>query len=375
MGKIFDVIYKSRMKMKGEFSQPAKRWRQRDYMVKKFCICYASSNEYAQYTGISLLSLLENNTEIIDNIYLLSFGIKEENIQNIQRIVDSYKVRLIVIDAISKMSRVFAELEMLLFEGSYATYARAFIASIIDDYDGKLLYIDSDTVVDGSLLPIKELDLESQGKVYAGVIGMNQYVYPYSEIKLNNGNSRYYACGVLLFDMSMWKKMKCTEKIVDYIKNANDKNFRFADQTVINNCIPESLALPLDIEYNYWGHMFRGKRIQFELTRNGFYTAEQVQHAKEHPVIIHYKGYIVHPWLKGNVSSLSDRYQFYKQKSPWRDEKENTIYFSENDDRETPEQRKKMRKSKLSLRYPVFIERIIENLVEFKHRISGMPEV
>lgn len=338
-------------------------------MEKEFCVCYASSNEYAQYTGISILSLLDNNSEIVDRVYLLSFGIKENNIKLIKSVVDRYHKELIIIDAISKMSGIFKELELLLFEGSYATYARAFIAQIIDDYDGKLLYIDSDTIVDGSILPLKELDLEHLRKVYAGVIGMNQYIFPYTEARLANGNSRYYACGVMLFDLKMWKNSNCTGKIVEYIKNSTDKNFIFADQTVINNSIPDSLAYPLDLEYNYWGHMFRGSRIKFELTRKGFYTSKQVKYAMEHPVIIHYKGYIVHPWLKGNVSSLSERYHYYKTMSPWVNEIENTIYYSEKDGRETPKQINEMNQTMKFLRYSGFTEWIREILIIIKHKV------
>ncbi len=336
-------------------------------MKKEFCVCYASSDEYAHYTGISILSLLENNGNIVDRVYLLSFGIKQDNIFQIKEIVSSYNVDIIVIDAIAKMSSVFSKLDMCLFEGSYATYARAFIAQIIDDYDGKLLYVDSDTIVDGSLLPLKELDLEEKNKVYAGVIGMNQYVFPFTETKMKNGNKIYYACGVLLFDLKMWRKMKCTERVINFIDRAKDKNFLYADQTVINNCIPEELAIPLDLEFNYWGHMFRGRREIFELTRMGFYTKSQVVKASKNPVIIHYKGYVVHPWLKGNVSLLEERFHFYKNISPWSEEEEKTIYYSEKDGMETEQQKRDMLETKKYLGRSYFSEWVYELLIRVKN--------
>lgn len=338
-------------------------------MKKEFCVCYASSNEYSQYTGISLLSLLENNRGLIDRVYILSFGIIEENLSKIRGIAASFCTEIVVIDAISKMGSLFEKLEMQSFEGSFATYARAFIADIIDDYNGKLLYIDSDTIVDGSLYKLIEIDLENLGKAYAGVVGMNQYVYPYTETMLDSGNTKYYACGVILFEMKNWRISNCPEKIVNYVLNAKDKEFRYADQTVINNCIPEQLAYSLDLEYNYWGHIFRGKRLLYELTRKQFYTKEQVLKAKRMPIVIHYKGYIVHPWLRGNVSSLSERYQYYKSKSPWKNEREKSVYYSEKDNKVTLEQINRMIMTRLYLRYPAILERLIEALVEIKHRI------
>ena len=332
-------------------------------------ICYASSNEYAPYTGVSMLSLLQNNASIISKIYILSFGINDENIMKIKQVADLFKCEVQIIDAITEMRATFERLGMRTFEGSYATYARAFISEVIKDYDGKLLYIDSDTVIDGSLGPLLSIDMEKKGYSFGAVLGMNQYRYPYQEQCIYKGKKVYYACGVLLFHLGNWKKNKCNKLIVDYIMNSVDKDFVYADQTVINNALPEQYGVPLDLKFNYWGHMYRGRRIIYELTRKNFYTKTQVKEAMEAPVIIHYKGHVVHPWLKGNASSLAGRYAFYCDMSPWREQDNKSIYYDEVLKKNTEQQKKLMDESKKELMHGPFTTFLIEKKVFVKHLI------
>lgn len=336
---------------------------------KKIATCYASSNEYAIYTGISLLSLLKNNKEIISIVYILSFGIDENNIAKLVKICEIYECPIKIVNAEDRMKDTVKMLNMNTFGGSYATYARAFISEIISDFNDVLLYIDSDTIIDGSIKKLTHIDFED--KVYAAVIGMNQYKYPFDEIKLINGNKTYYACGVLLFNLKNWRIKKCTELIKNFINNSKCKDFRYADQTVINNSIPDSLAIKLPLEFNYWGHIFRGRRLYFELSRNGYYSKKDIDRAKANPIIIHYKGHVVHPWLTGNISSLSDRYQYYKKLSPWKSEPEHSIYYSEEHGKETKAMRKVVNATIRYIRHAPLVVLLIEYIVRIKHKVLG----
>ena len=57
---------------------------------RKLNICYASSNEYAPYTGISLFSCLENNADIVDKVFILSFGIDDDNKEKLRSVVENH---------------------------------------------------------------------------------------------------------------------------------------------------------------------------------------------------------------------------------------------------------------------------------------------
>lgn len=335
-------------------------------MMNKIGICYASSNEYAPYSGISLLSLLKNNSQYVNNVYILSFGIKNENKTRLQSVVEAYKCNFIFIDAISILEPIFTLLNLDSFGGSYATYARAFISDLIPNDNGKILYVDSDTIVDGSIEELVQIDMDNPIKLYGAVIGTNQYTKGNDEINLVNGNSIYYACGVMLFNMKEWRSYNCSNLICDYI-SSHGSTYRYADQTVINNVIQEKYVIALHPKYNYWGHIYRGSRFWYQMTLGDFWHKKIIEEAKISPVIIHYKGYIVHPWRKNNVSSLSNRFQYYKSISPWKNVPEYSIYYDSSQGKITKENKIKYNQQIRSLRYPPYILLLLGTLSKIKH--------
>jgi lipopolysaccharide biosynthesis glycosyltransferase len=284
----------------------------------------------------------------------LSFGINEENKQKMHDIVEEYRCKFVFIDAIPIMKPIFEEINLDAFRGSYATYARAFISYLAPDNIDNLLYIDSDTIVDGSLIDLVQLNLLSNNKIYAAVIGTNQYTKDNPEIILDNGNNIYYQAGVIFFNLTNWRQYNCSERIKSYIKT-HGSTYRNADQTIINNVIEQQYVEALHPKFNYWGHIYKGARFWYQMKLGGFWNKEVILDAKCNPVIIHYKGHIVHPWKKNSISPLAHKYQYYKSLSPWHNEKEYSIYYDFDLKKETPELRKKYDRQILNIRLSPFL--------------------
>ena len=309
-------------------------------MNRKINICYASSNEYAPYTGISLFSCLKNNASLVDKVFILSFGIKDDNKEKIRYVVESHNCVFVIIEATPILKPIFERINLDTFRGSYATFSRAFISYLIPEGIESLLYIDSDTIVDGSIEELCGLKMTNPDKVYAAVIGTNHYTRNNPELILDNGNKTYYQAGVIFFDLTNWRKYHCSEQIEEYVKN-HTSSYRNADQTVINNVIDEKFVKPLHPKYNYWGHIYRGARLWYQMRLGGFWSNKVIKEAIKSPVIIHYKGHVVHPWKKGSISSLYSRYHYYKQETPWKDDIEYSIYYDFEKGCETKELKEK----------------------------------
>lgn len=322
---------------------------------RKLSICYASSNEYAPYTGISLFSCLENNADIIDKVFILSFGIDDDNREKLKCVVEDHNCDFIFIEAVHILKPVFEKIQLDTFRGSYATFSRAFISYLIPEDIEYLLYIDSDTIVDGSIADLCNIDMYAPDKVYAAVIGTNQYTPNNSEVLLDSGNKKYFQAGVIFFNLFNWRKYNCTQQIEEYI-NVHGSVYKNADQTVINNVISEKYVEPLHPKYNYWGHIYRGKRLWYQMRLGGFWSDEVIAEAIDNPVIIHYKGHVVHPWKKNSISSLYSRYHFYKKNTPWKNEVEYSIYYDEKLKKETIERKNELDKQIKALRQnPIII--------------------
>lgn len=288
--------------------------------MKEIYVCYASSDEYAGFTGISLYSLLENNRDFpIKKIFILDYGIKNSNKQKLFSVVNKYDLSVEYIESEKILENFKDDLGIQKFSGSFATYSRAFIDYIMPDYVRYLLYIDSDTVVTGKIDVVSEIDMERS--VMAGVIGVNQYPYknekPNPELNLLSGNKKYIACGIVFYDLKNWRDYNCNEMIIQCCKQ--NIAMPLADQTLINNAIPEKLFKELPPEMNYWGHCYPKKREYHEYKRGGWYSDQVIENMINAPIVIHYKGLFYRPWFDGCHSRKKNEYIKYKAMTPWAD--------------------------------------------------------
>lgn len=288
-------------------------------MPEKINICYATSDEYAEYTGISIYSLLKNTPKrIIGRFFILDYGIKKANRNRFHQLEQMYNIEFEYISAEKILVEIKERLGIASFRSSLATYSRAFIDQIIPDNVCRLLYIDSDTIVNRS---IEELVGFNMGEcAIAGAIALDQFdsCHATSEFPLMTKNKIYIGCGIVLYDLNNWRKLNCTKWVCD-ICNSGIKT-PFADQTLINNAIPEKYIKVLPIKYNYAAHGIPKDMEMKHLQSNNWYTAAECKEAVESPVIIHYKGWaVIRPWYDECVSRRTTDYRKYKAESPWRD--------------------------------------------------------
>lgn len=282
-------------------------------------VCYASSDYYARETGISLIGFLENNPDYKpDMVFILDYGILPPNRKHLDDIASRYGKVIDYIPAKQVLEKIQNSLQIADFRGSLATYSRAFIDMLMPNYVQRLLYIDSDTVVIGSVTKLNTFDMGN-----ACMAGIISEVYSTNikngELALYSGNKAYYGCGIVLFDLLQWRALNCNERI---IKMLNIKHiYPCADQTLINNSLPESCFCKLPRQYNYNTHIYSSKYELYLLKKGNWNTEIEIQETIINPIIVHYPGRPVdRPWYKGCTSRLKDYYFKYKKLSPWKDD-------------------------------------------------------
>lgn len=283
---------------------------------KSLYVCYASSDYYARETGISLLGFLDNNPDYEpEELFILDYGILPHNKEKLNSIVSNYGKRIEYIQAKQILEKIQEDFILDNFRGSLATYSRAFIDKIIPEYVEKLLYIDSDTVVVGSVSDLKNFNMGDA--VMAGCIseGFTNRIRT-GDITLYSGNKIYITCGIVLFNLSNWRKNDCFHMISTVLRKK--KRYPCADQTLINNAIPEDLLKRIPRKYNYIFHIYNQKQEPFWMGISGTNTKEEIKEAIDNPIIIHFLGSPVNrPWYDDCTSRRADDYYKYKQISPW----------------------------------------------------------
>lgn len=170
-------------------------------------ILYQFDERYAPYAGVSITSLYENNKHIDDiNIYILGDGLSDDSIERLSKTADSYGRSITYLDT-NKLIDTMKELGIPTYRGSYTANFKLFVPIVLTENIQKLLYIDSDTVVTGDILPLFEMSmngmpvgmsLDSLGVKHKALIGLSE-------------KEGYYNTGVMLFNLDEWKN-RCAQR-------------------------------------------------------------------------------------------------------------------------------------------------------------------
>lgn len=283
-------------------------------------ICYSINDFFAREAGISLIGFFENNPDYEpEEVFFLDYGIHPINKERLNSIASRYGRSITFLNAKTVTDPVRQEFPNLKgWRGSMAPNAKAFVEQIFPDYVERLLFIDADTVVSASVMELQSLDM---GGATMGAIPLNWLSDSIRKgrVKLYSGNHTYFNSGVLLYDLTAWRRENCHQMIIDTLNLKIE--LKWPDQTLLNNAIPERFIKTLPLKYNYVSHYFHPHQERGWLRIGNFYTDEEIEEAIQHPAIIHYVGGWpnARPWYENSSTHCASDYFRYKALSPWKD--------------------------------------------------------
>ena len=266
------------------------------------------------YTGVSIVSMLEHNSNDTDIEYvLLDDGLDDGNREKLLSIFKSYDVTCEVKNTLSCYQYIVSRInwELKLFNGSKTTWLRMFPDLLFPGYEGVIMYIDSDTIIEGPLKELHHLDWGDKIICASLVLkpDIDRLVRGSAEETriLKEHNGRYFNAGIVLYNMRNFLRRKAPEKISASVSQL--KEYRFSDQTVLNNAFSVEELLPLPTKFNYTFHA----RPKHEIRWPG----DEIREEKD-PVIIHYPGHNCRPWYRESISNLAYKFKAYQELSPWK---------------------------------------------------------
>ena len=239
-------------------------------------IVLVGDQAYQEQVSTAIKSILYYNKNV--KIYVFNQGLSDEWFRDFNDLAEQLDSELVNIS----LEQVTISPEWLTQDHiSSAAYARYFIPQFVAEE--RVLYLDSDLVVNRDLQPLFDIPLE--GKLVAAVGDAGGYGF----------NS-----GVLLIDNRAWKErqlqeifIKETDRIMGLVQSGQMEDFN-GDQTVLNHVLAQDW-LPLDKIYNLQvGHDL----VAFYSGWNGHFELDQ------EPLIIHYTTFRK-PWN----SEVSYRYR------------------------------------------------------------------
>lgn len=285
-------------------------------------ILLVSDENYAMQLTVLMTSILENNSNDFDeiNIYVISNNITENSLQKIKSLETKYeKLKLHILSNFEIEEQLRDIKDKLPDSKSLSYFYRLFIASILPDDIDKILYMDSDIIVDSSLEKIYNENINDF--CCAGVIDINEASF--KELLDMDSEDCYVNSGVLLINFKKWVKDDIQDQIIDFINTATSDELLY-DQHIINHVLKNNIKI-LEPKCNVLTHMLALNYERFmEIFRikNGVFTKEEYLEAQSNPTIIHYIG---SPWRRPwELDCKHPKYNLffkYKDISPYSDYK------------------------------------------------------
>ena len=273
------------------------------------------SDYYAPFCGVALQSLLQNNEEIgYINIYLISDNISKDNLIKFHDMIHKFKRNLSVIDG-SIIEKILVSAKVPKYHESYTTYYKLFSLQLIEENIEKLLYLDSDIIINGSLKELVELDMKN----YTLAMTLDWMNETYKKILHIVGN--YYNGGVILFNLRKWHSEKWNERILQHLK-CTKSNYFYADQDLLNILINKDI-LRLDMKWNLNTDFLNLN--QYELMKKAYdlkiyYDKKEFENTINNPIIYHFcfGATVSRPWFLYSRHPLEKIWDKYLLESPWK---------------------------------------------------------
>lgn len=244
-------------------------------------VVLSSDDNYAKFCSTVIISILENTNESI-RFHIFDGGIKKYHKNKLLKLENKYNCKILFypMDNLN-----FTNLPLNREWISIATYYRLFITEILPNDISKIIYLDSDIIVNKD---IKELWNHDITGYIAGAIEDENSIPNHKRLGLSN-NHIYFNAGVLVLNLSKLRNFNLKNKSFEYLKK-NINKIRMQDQDILNGVLENNtLMLPLKFNTN--------TTIFYQAYKNSHnYSDIDATRAQNDNVIIHYTG-SYKPWL------------------------------------------------------------------------------
>lgn len=270
--------------------------------MNKLTIAYAPDDKYMNMTIVSMISAIENNID--SNIEFLILYSK---------LSDKSFVKLKAIENKPNCSIRYIKMDETEFNGlpmskwvTVQAWFRIKIPDLCPDLD-KVLYLDCDTMVNGSLTELFSIDLADN---YVAAVKDVWDVKKHLK-RLNMKSDSYFNSGMLLMNCEKFRQDKIVEKIREYSLKYK-KIIKFCDQDTLNKII-DTKKINLPQKYNFMDTWWRNYYIEYEGE-----DLRNYNEAKENPIIVHLTG--PKPDVKACKNIMTEKWWSYARLTDVLDE-------------------------------------------------------
>jgi lipopolysaccharide biosynthesis glycosyltransferase len=264
------------------------------------CIVLATDQNFVRQACVTMASYALSNPLNRCDIFVLVHQVDATGLDLLQTTASAFGLKLGIIPIdLAWTSKLPEAFQAGATHVSPMTYSKFIAMEYIQERYTQCLMIDSDLLIVGKIDSLLSLEL---GEVAIGAVP--DFMLPEqsgNRIGLKNPTS-YFNCGVLLVDISNWKKMAPLSSLPAIIEQYSAK-IRYGDQDILN-LIFEGAYLSLDHKYN---HMLM-------VALSGIIPNHRLGQSRA--AIVHFPGQIK-PWHEYAPRNLQSIYFRYASACQW----------------------------------------------------------
>ena len=185
---------------------------------------------------------------------------------------------------------------------SLVTYYRCMLADYLPASLHRVIYLDSDLLVTGSLAPFWQMPM--QGAPVAAVVDAAADDHTRYKVLCYPEADSYFNAGVLLIDLDWWRANNVGQRCIDYYR-AHPERIRFNDQDLLNSLFHGQVC---------WAPLRYNAQEGFYRQRYAHYSQHKAE--LDHPVVVHYTNR--KPWDWDSLHPMRQLFFHYQQYTPWR---------------------------------------------------------
>lgn len=232
-------------------------------------VAFSTNRKFLELCKVSIVSVLESRIFEDVEIIILHSELRDEDISGLRDLSKrlGFQLRVFAIDSARFAS--FPRTQWCSIE----TWYRCLLPELLPDVE-RILYLDCDTIVRQSLLPLWDIDIS--GKLFGVVEDSSRSKSRATELGL--ADKFYFNAGVVLMNLVKCRELDLVKCVFDFLARQNYD----ADQGALNK-VSDGLKLRLPPQYNYINVWWRENDCQYDDDYLAIYR-------KCDPVIVHFTG-------------------------------------------------------------------------------------
>jgi lipopolysaccharide biosynthesis glycosyltransferase len=271
--------------------------------VNSVHVLFCTNALFYQHMAVCLTSLLANNADLFFDVVIVSRPTEKLDEGKLRRSLRQFPNHSLVFREFMPPAD---QLLPLLPGTGYTidTYTRLWAGEFFPAKVDRVLYLDADIVVVGSIGPLWRTDL---GGAMLGAVDIPGSQQGVARLKMSAEHG-YFNAGVLLINLKQWRETGAVRTVLNYI-NENPERVSY-DQDALNACFHLGRKR-LDYKWNVISPFYR-EPLALPLPRIDIETI------RREALIIHFNG-ASKPWSYFADHPRTDEYWKYLRMTEWRD--------------------------------------------------------